>query len=173
MTARGLHAFDGALQDANRWLKSVMRHLDTEDCHLAVMALRGTLHALRDRIGPENAAHFGAQLPTLLRGVYYEGWHPQRTPSRERHKDSFVEHVCRDIPPGTLLDVEAATRAVCFVIWEEVDPGATAKLIRILPSDLRDFWPALAQTRTAEAEQSAKAARVPGPGLPRDPEPDG
>ena len=155
MNGAGLHVFDGALQDANLWLKALMTHMDTEDRQLALMALRGTLHALRDRIGPENAAHFGAQLPTLLRGIYYEAWRPQRTPSRERHKQEFIEHVRADIPAGVQLDAEAAARAVCFVIWEHIDPGAALKLIRILPGDLRDLWPEIALARLEEDRQAS------------------
>ncbi|SMF79845.1 Uncharacterized conserved protein, DUF2267 family [Tistlia consotensis] len=150
MSGCGLHVFDGALQDANLWLKAVMTHLDTPDAQLALTALRGTLHALRDRIGPENAAHLGAQLPTLVRGLYYEGWHPDRAPSRERHKQAFVEHVRRDMPDRLPLDAEAAARAVCFVIWEKLDPGAVCKLMHILPEELHDLWPERAQVRAQQ-----------------------
>jgi uncharacterized protein (DUF2267 family) len=41
------------------------------------------LHVLRDRLTPEQAVHLGAQLPILVRGVYYEGWgaSPQNPPT--------------------------------------------------------------------------------------------
>ena len=48
----GLPVFDTTVQESNLWLKDAMEHLHTEDRHLAYLALRGTLHALRDRIGP-------------------------------------------------------------------------------------------------------------------------
>jgi len=38
----------------------------------AYNALRAVLHALRDRLTTEEIAQFGAQLPTFVRGVYYE-----------------------------------------------------------------------------------------------------
>jgi len=48
------------------------------------------LHAVRNRIGPENAAHLGAQLPMLIRGLYYEGWDPTGKPTKERHEAQFL-----------------------------------------------------------------------------------
>ena len=72
MSATGVDSLDHSIQETNLWLKAVMRRLDTEDRHLAYVALRAVLQALRDRIGPENAVHLAAQLPTLIRGIYYE-----------------------------------------------------------------------------------------------------
>ena len=48
------------------------------------------LHAVRDRIGPENAAHLWARLPMLIRGLYYEGWDPTGKPTKERHEAQFL-----------------------------------------------------------------------------------
>jgi uncharacterized protein (DUF2267 family) len=40
----------------------------------AYQALRGTLHALRDRLPKEEAVQLAAQLPLLIKGMYYDGW---------------------------------------------------------------------------------------------------
>ena len=73
MSTTGLAVFDKTLQETNLWLKELMVRLGTDDREQAYTVLKATLHAVRDRLGPENAAHLGAQLPILLRGVYYEG----------------------------------------------------------------------------------------------------
>jgi uncharacterized protein (DUF2267 family) len=60
-----------------------MKRLGTEDRGLAYRVLSRTPRAVRDRIGPENAVHLGAQLPMLVRGFYYEaGAWPERRPRR-------------------------------------------------------------------------------------------
>jgi uncharacterized protein (DUF2267 family) len=38
--------------------------------------LRAVLHNLRDRLTINEAADLGDQLPMLIRGIYYEAWHP-------------------------------------------------------------------------------------------------
>ena len=53
----GLATFDKTVQESNLWLKDVMERLNTTDRHHAYSTLRAVLHALRDRIGPESAAH--------------------------------------------------------------------------------------------------------------------
>ena len=82
MSTTGLPVFDTTVQETNLWLKAVMDGLHTDDRHLAYLALRATLHALRDRLGPENAVHLAAQLPMLVRGLYYEGWRLAASPDQ-------------------------------------------------------------------------------------------
>jgi uncharacterized protein (DUF2267 family) len=69
----GIEAFDHTLQLTNLWLKDLMTRLGTGDRHLADLALRTTLHALGDRLAVHEAAHLRAELPMLVRGLYYEG----------------------------------------------------------------------------------------------------
>ncbi len=141
MTSTGLEVFDTTLQESNHWLKGVMRHLPTKDRHAAYLALRAVFHVLRDRIGPENAVHLAAQLPMLLRGLYFEGWHMAGTPTKERRIEDFLDRIQAAIPDPDSVDSEAATRAVFRVMCEELDGGEVVKLIGVLPSDLRPLWP--------------------------------
>ena len=143
MSATGLSTFDTTVQETNLWLKGLMDRLTIEDRHLAYAGLRATLHALRDRIGPENAVHLGAQLPMLLRGLYYEGWRMSGTPTKERHKEQFLDHVRREFPRDTEFDLETLVRAVFDVMWEKLEGGEVAKVTNLLPEELRDLWPRL------------------------------
>lgn len=141
MSATGLDVFDTTVQQTNLWLKAIQERLGSEDRHFAYLALRGTLHALRDRLPPELAVHLGAQLPMLARGFYYEEWHPSGTPSRERHVDEFLEKVGRVFVRERPADIEAVARAVLEVLSARLDPGQVSKVIHALPSELRGLFP--------------------------------
>lgn len=145
MTAEGVHVFDETVQLGNIWLKSVMREMDTTDAHQGEAALRAALHALRDRIGPENAVHLGAQFPTLIRGLYYEGWRLSETPTKDRHVQEFLDRVAAELPRGVDVDPQRAARAVLRVLRQRLDPGEVAKIVRMLPPELRTLWPEDAQ----------------------------
>ena len=138
----GLAVFDATVQETNLWLKRLMEQMHTEDRQAAYLALRATLHALRDRLGPENAVHLGAQLPLLLRGVYYEGWHIGGPASRERQPADFIEHVRAELPRTPTLDANLAALSALAVLQKRLDPGEVAKIKRTLPHQLHALWPA-------------------------------
>lgn len=137
MSATGVTALDHSIQQTNVWLKSVCDELDLEDRHDAYSALRAVLHVLRDRLPPEVATHFGAQLPMVLRGLFYEGWHMAGTPTRERTVAQFADRVLAQLPPGFPLDPVTVTSGVFEILWERLDPGAFSKLIEHLPEEIR------------------------------------
>jgi uncharacterized protein (DUF2267 family) len=151
----GLDTFDKTVQESNLWLKDVMERLNTYDRHHAYSTLRAVIHALRDRIGPENAAHLGAQLPMLLRGLFYEGWDPTGKPTKERHENAFLAHIARELPRATNREIKAGACAVLDVLSKHIDRGAAVKLAAILPQDLRKFWPEFIQTAARERQQGA------------------
>jgi uncharacterized protein (DUF2267 family) len=140
MSTTGLPVFDTTVQETNLWLKAIMGGLHTNDRHLAYLALRATLHALRDRLGPENAVHLAAQLPMLLRGLYYEGWRLAASQTKERTRADFLEHVRSELPRGSAIEPNAAVRAVFRVMWEKLDLGEVGKVIDRLPPELKELW---------------------------------
>jgi uncharacterized protein (DUF2267 family) len=80
-------------------------------------------------------------MPMLLRGAYYEGWRPARTPTRERHLDEFLDHVASELPYQDEVDPEDAARAGFAVMAQCLDPGEIDKLLYILPYEARYLWP--------------------------------
>lgn len=77
-TMTGLEAFDATLHKTHVWLRDIMEDLRLADRQKAYLARRGALHGLRDRLTLEEAVHLGAQLPLLVRGIYFEGWRADR-----------------------------------------------------------------------------------------------
>ena len=141
MSNTGLEIFDTTLHETNHWLKLMMTSLETNDRRFAFTALRATLHALRDRIGPASAVHLGAQLPMLLRGAFYEGWRLTGTPTHERHVEGFLSHVDGNLPQNSPVNAESAARATFGAMTECLDAGEIAKVMQLLPSEIRLLWP--------------------------------
>lgn len=71
---------DQSVQSAQAWIDRVAEQFATDDRDFALRVTKAYLHALRDQLPVADAAHFAAQLPDLLRGVFYEGWSPTRVP---------------------------------------------------------------------------------------------
>ena len=141
MTTTGVDVFDTTLQKTNAWLHELMRELGWQDQHRAYRALRATLHALRDRLTVDEVAQLGAQLPMLVRGIYYEGWDPSGKPLRERHKEQFLAHVRQELRGEPEPDTERIVRAVVAVLSRRVTEGALEDVKHLLPAEIRELWP--------------------------------
>ena len=135
----GVTALDHTVQETNIWLKAIDEQLALENRHHAYNALRAVLHALRDRMPPEVAVKFGAQLPIMVRGIYYEGWHMAATPTKERHREEFAAHILTELPPQFPIDPLTAARGVYEILWEKLDSGEFEKLMAHLPASLRNL----------------------------------
>lgn len=140
MSATGLETFDATLSKTSIWLNEVMGEMHWEDRKKAYLTLRAVLHALRDRLMVDEAAHLGAQLPMLVRGFYYEGWHPAGKPLVYRQKEDFLAHVKEKLPGVADSDLEAAVSAVFHVLSEHVSGGEIDEVKMQLPEPIRALW---------------------------------
>ena len=140
MSAPGLEVFDETVQQTNIWLKEVMEELGP-DRKRAYRATRAVLHALRDRLVVNEAAHLGAQLPMLLRGIYYEGWKPSAVPTGERSKEAFFQKVPDELQDIRPINVQTATEAVFRTLSKHVTQGEIDDVKGMLPEDIREVWP--------------------------------
>jgi uncharacterized protein (DUF2267 family) len=137
----GIEGIDRSLQLTNLWLKDLMTRLGTGERQLAYLALRTTLHALRDRLAVDEAAHLGAQLPAVIRGIYYEGWRPAGKPLKEHSKEAFLAHVKAEAHAPD-FDPEPAARAVFGLLAARISAGEIADVKGALPRPIRALWPA-------------------------------
>jgi uncharacterized protein (DUF2267 family) len=141
MSATGLRAFDQTLQQTNTWLKELMELMAWDDRQRAYLALRLTLHALRDRLSVESAVHLGAQLPMLVRGFYYEGWHPAGKPLKGRAKEAFLAPIREGLSGDPAIDPEQVARAVFRLIDTHLSAGEVDNIKHVLPKAVRELWP--------------------------------
>lgn len=141
MPTTALDVFDTTLEKTNEWLNGIGDELGWDNKHAAYTALRSTLHALRDRLPVNEAAQLGAQLPMLIRGFYYEGWHPADKPLKVRHLDEFLDQVAAECRTDLDAPMDAVVRAVFRALERHVSEGEITSVIRALPNELRSLWP--------------------------------
>jgi uncharacterized protein (DUF2267 family) len=142
MSSSILEVFDASLQKAQVWLNELASELGWEERpQNACLALRTALHALRDRLTVEEAVHLGAQLPILIRGVYYEGWKLTGKPVKERHKSDFLDHIARVFRDDETVDPEKVMRGVFKVLNRHISAGEIDNVKHLLPKSLQELWP--------------------------------
>lgn len=140
MSATGLDVFDKTLQTTNIWFDEIMETLGP-DRRVAWHALGAVLHALRDRLPIGLTAHLAAQLPILVRGLYFDQWRAADAPSKIRTREEFLAKVSEGLSGIRPVDAADATRAVFQVLNHYVDPGQVANVREALPEPIRAMWP--------------------------------
>jgi uncharacterized protein (DUF2267 family) len=126
-----------SVEKTHIWLNELAEELGVEDRQYAYRALRAVLHSLRDRLTVDVAAKLAAQLPTLIRGVYYEDWDPSRTPLPIHDVEAFLDHVVKEGRMAGETEVSVAVTAVAHVLREHVSPGEIDDVLAVLPDKLK------------------------------------
>ncbi|MGQ9427557.1 DUF2267 domain-containing protein [Gilvimarinus sp. F26214L] len=134
---------DRNVEMANVWLAEISDQLDHVDREAAWAAMNAVLRTVRDRVPVDEAADFAAQLPTLIRGAYYEGWRPSEAPHRWRHKQDYLGAIREKLPGRDNLDPEQAARAVLKVAARHMNPEELEKIKAIHPKEVWDLWPTM------------------------------
>lgn len=154
MTTPRLDVFERAVQKADRWIDDLKDALGWHNRHHTVEALGVVLHVLRDRLPVQEAVDLGAQLPLLLRGLYYQNWDVSVNPEKYRHAKDFLEHIRAGLLKHRLEPVaeERLVDAVTRVLSDRISEGELAGIRRALPPEIRSFFGAVGQPDSAGKE---------------------
>jgi uncharacterized protein (DUF2267 family) len=148
-------AIEHTVQLTYEWLRAFGEELGQRHLQLSYRSLRAGLHVIRDQLPPNEAAAMSAQLPMLLRGVFFEGWRPGSTPARLRHVDDLYDAVAEELEAGPHAAPRDVMRATFAVLNDRLDPGEIRKIRHLLGEEIRRVWP--------EPPGQAAAHEVPSP----------
>ena len=139
MSTQHLEVLETTLQKTHQWIDALAEsaHMDP---HTAYQALRAVLHTLRDRLPASEAAQLAAQLPLLVRGIYYEGYHPASLPVKYT-REEFLREVSRNIVSNRITDPLEASQKVFELLERFLGFGELAKLGQVLPEDIKSLFP--------------------------------
>jgi uncharacterized protein (DUF2267 family) len=140
MSTQGLEALEHTVQLTHVWINEVDERLGWNNKARSYRLLKAVLHAVRDWLQHNEAADLAAQLPTLLRGAYYEQWRPAATPVKRRHKRDFLDRIDASFDADPIPDTERAVRTVFDVLSEKISIGEIEDVRRDLPEEVRDLW---------------------------------
>jgi uncharacterized protein (DUF2267 family) len=135
-----LQNIDKAASAAQEWVDDLARRLDWHDRERVYLVLIAALHGLRDCVGREEAVYIGANLPTLLRGLYYEGWHPGGHPEA-RSRRAFLERIHDGVHRDPAVDAEQVARAVLALLAARLPAAEIEDAKAATPRELHNLWP--------------------------------
>lgn len=142
MAQTGNKALDHSPEVVAQWLNEIRDDLDWADKDgRAYLLLRTVLHTVRDWLSVDEAADLAAQLPVLLRGIYYEGWNPSATPVYPRGKDEFVDRVRNAFSNDPLDDPERGITAVLKLLDNQATNGEIRQVRNSMRKQIRELWP--------------------------------
>jgi uncharacterized protein (DUF2267 family) len=141
MSAKGLEVIDHTVQLTHEWINELRERLSWASARDALRLLRVTITAIRDHLSHDEAAQFAAQMPILIRGMYYEGWKPSSTPITDRNIGEFLGRIEREVSGVAEYESQEDIRAVFHLLNGRISAGEIADIRSGLPKAIRDFWP--------------------------------
>jgi uncharacterized protein (DUF2267 family) len=141
MSTKGLEVIDHSAQTAHEWVSELAGRLDYVSRPSAMRLLRTTLRLVRDHLLIDELAQFAAQLPLLIRGMFFEGWVPKRTPIRDRSAEGFLRAI--EDQMGDAEDYRGAedVKYVFELLNAHLTAGEIEDVRSSLPPKIRAFWP--------------------------------
>ena len=132
-----LDVIETTVQKTYSWINDLREALGGVPRRDAYQVLRSFLHVLRDRLTIEEVAQLGAQLPMLIRGLYYEGWDPSKNPVKMK-PDEFIERFIRGLTLDEVAPKEAL-RAAARTLRQHITEGEFEDVLALLPAQLREL----------------------------------
>ena len=137
---RDIQQLSIAVKATDDWIDDLQSRLSWHDRERVYHALLAALHAVRDSLPRDEAVFIGAQLPPLLRGLYYEGWHPSRR-GAARSRTAFLERIHDSLHRDPGIDPEQVARAVFAMLAARLPAAEVEDAKAATPKSLHNLWP--------------------------------
>lgn len=139
---RMIHVFERTTHEAHEWVNDLAGRTGWSNEREVLHLLRAVMTKIRDHLPVDEMAQFSAQLPIILRGMFFEGWQPKLTPVHERRAADFIASI--DAVVGDVIGYQGPSdiKAVFNTINAHISRGEIEDIRACLPQDLRDMWPA-------------------------------
>ena len=148
----GLTIINRSAEQAHEWINELQQEMRFPREQSAYAGLRATLHTLRDSLTTTEAAELADQLPTLVRGIFFEGWNPSPEPQRFRDTDEFTQKITERLRDHPEIDTPKTARAVFALLDRHVSAGEIDDVIGVMPKSLHKLWPNEAVSRADQAQ---------------------
>ena len=134
--------FSAALLAAEDWIDDLTRRIGWWDSERVYSVFVAALHAFfRDSLPRNEAVYVGAQLPPLLRGFYYEGWHATGL-AAARGREAYLERIRDSLHRDPGIDAEEVARAVFSLLAARMPAAELEDAKASTPKALHYLWPA-------------------------------
>lgn len=128
-------------EDLKSWLQSIAKMLGTEKREdVALQALRAVLHTLRDRMPINEVFDLSAQLPTLIRGIYFENYRLHDKPEKLSLEEGLNRISEQMVSAGDAFSPGKVFAAVLQVLHAHISSGELEDIRNAMPKDIKKFW---------------------------------
>jgi uncharacterized protein (DUF2267 family) len=138
MTVQSIDSIERSVHKTHEWLADLTEEMGAGDREDAWRWLRAYLQVLRDRLTVEEEAQLAAQLPHLLRGVFYDGFDPTRVPEKIRDRDTFLAILAERAQLDDTAEAARLAAAATRVLRRHVTEGEIDDVMSQLPAEIRE-----------------------------------
>lgn len=135
-----IHVLNRNIHKIYDWLYDIADNCEWDDLNKPLAALRAVLHQVRDNLPLNESVHFSAQLPLLIKGIYFENWNPNIAPLKERNEELFLSSVSENLKMHPDVDPQEAVIGVVGTLTHKLPKEEIAKLNKVLPKGIRGFF---------------------------------
>jgi uncharacterized protein (DUF2267 family) len=135
----GIKPLDRSIQLTMEWLNEIQEEFKWPDKDRVYDATKAVLLATRDRITVEEAHQFAAQIPMVMKGMFFDRYDPTDKPMLIRNKDKFLEHVRMHFGDRS-LDSENAVLIVVKVLRKKISQGQYEDVVGSMPKEIQKLY---------------------------------
>ncbi|MFW5705182.1 MAG: DUF2267 domain-containing protein [Nanoarchaeota archaeon] len=140
MVETTIKSLDKSMTKTLEWINDLSEDIGYTDKQHTYLVLKSVLHALRDRLTIEEATDLAAQLPLVIKGIYYDEYNPSKTPIKAKNEEEFYAMVDRGLKNNPEISSEQITPIVLGFLARRIGGDEIVHVISNLPPKIAALW---------------------------------